>query len=222
MKKIITALAIMMISVTLMAQADFRQFTVDIISYSSPYGNDQVVELYEYHYGVPRNTMLELYGSFGNNWGNVLLGLEFSSFLGVPVRDIVSHYHRYPQGNGWGVLAQSYGIKPGSAGFHRMKNMMRDKNRYWRNIFYDYGRYRDPVIARRSGVIFDNGVVICGPVSNKEMKKINKQIEKRNKEIYKQEKKAMKEWEKRDKKIRQQNEKWRKEDEKRIKKMNKW
>ncbi len=123
MKKIITALAIMMISVTLMAQADFRQFAVDIRSYSNSYSNNQIVALYEYHYGVPRNTLIELYGSFGNNWGgNVLLGLEFSSFLGVPVRDIVSHYHRYPQGNGWGgVLAQSYGIKPGSAGFHRMK-----------------------------------------------------------------------------------------------------
>jgi hypothetical protein len=99
-----------------------------------------------------------------------------------------------------------------------MKAMMSNKSRYWKNIYDDYGRSRNPVIARRNRVHMNDRLIYIGPYSAKEMKEINRHIEKRNKEIAKREQKMMKEWEKGNKKIFKQNEKIRKEQAKRAKK----
>ena len=77
---------------------------------------------------------------------------------------------------------------------------MRNKNKYWRDIYRDYDRRRDPLIARSGRVIFDDGMIILGP-SSKDIKRVNKQIEKKNKEKYKDQRKREREWEKRNKKI---------------------
>lgn len=208
MKKVIASFMLIMISTVMFAQADYSLFARDIRSYSDNYSDDQVMGLYENHYGVPRNTLIQLFGGFGYDWGNVVLGLEISNFLGLPIGDVLIDY-RDNNGNGWGAMAKRYGIKPGSAEFHRMKEVMSNKNRYWKDVYNDYGQNRNPAVARRNRVVFNDQLIILGGVSGKEMKKINKEIEKRNKKIYKRENKMKKEWEKENKKIHKQTKKMR-------------
>ena len=208
MKKVIASFMLIMISTVMFAQADYSLFVRDIRSYSDNYSDDQVMGLYENHYGVPRNTLIQLFGGFGYDWGNVVLGLEISNFLGLPIGDMLIDY-RDNNGNGWGAMAKRYGIKPGSAEFHRMKEVMSNKNRYWKDVYNDYGQNRNPAVARRNRVVFNDQLIILGGVSGKEMKKINKEIEKRNKKIYKRENKMKKEWEKENKKIHKQTKKMR-------------
>ena len=208
MKKVIASFMLIMISTVMFAQADYSLFTRDIRSYSDNYSDDQVMGLYENHYGVPRNTLIQLFGGLGYDWGNVVLGLEISNFLGLPIGDMLIDY-RDNNGNGWGAMAKRYGIKPGSAEFHRMKEVMSNKNRYWKDVYNDYGQNRNPAVARRNRVVFNDQLIILGGVSGKEMKKINKEIEKRNKKIYKRENKMKKEWEKENKKIHKQTKKMR-------------
>lgn len=197
MKKIILTFAIALTSLAMSAQGDYSNFVRDIDRYSRGYSNDQVVMLYQNHYGIPQSTLIQLYNGYGNSWGNVALGLEISHFLGIPIGDVYGYYIKR---NGWGVTAQRYGIKPGSAEFHRMKSIMSNKNKYWRDIYRDYDRRRNPIIARRGRIIFDDGMIILGP-SSKDIKKVNKQIEKRNKEIYKEQRKREREWKKQNRKI---------------------
>ena len=208
MKKVIASFLLIMISAVMFAQTDYSLFARDIRSYSDNYSDDQVMGLYENHYGVPRNTLIQLFGGLGYDWGNVVLGLEISNFLGLPIGDMLIDY-RDNNGNGWGAMAKRYGIKPGSAEFHRMKEVMSNKNRYWKDVYNDYGQNRNPAVARRNRVVFNDQLIILGGVSGKEMKKINKEIEKRNKKIFKRENKMKKEWEKENKKIHKQTKKMR-------------
>lgn len=221
LKKTIIALYMIVISAAGIAQSDYAQFARDISNYSASYTDNQVVELYEYHYGVPQSTLRQLYGGFGFDWGNVTLGLEISNHLDVPIADLLGVYRQYPSGSGWGVMAQQYGIKAGSREFHQMKAVMGNKNRYWRDVYNDYGISRNPSVARRNRVYIDKDLIQIGIPTPKEMKRINKQIEKRNKKIRKQEKKAVKKWEKRNKKIYKDRKKQIKEREKREKKARK-
>ena len=208
MKKITTTFALAMISVAMFAQIDFNLFIREIGNYSRSYSDDHVIDLYENHYGVPRQTLLQIFGGFGYDWGNVTLGLEMSNMLGVPVGDLMGIYNNHPRGNGWGVMAQRYGIKPGSPEFHRMKAVMSKKNSYWKEIFVDYGRSRNPAVARHDSYIYNDDLYRLGYPSLKEMKKIRKEMEKRDKKIMKQQKKSIKAWEKENKKIRKEQEKW--------------
>lgn len=220
-KKTIIALFMVVMSVVGIAQSDYAQFAKDIRGYSANYTDNRVVELYEYHYGVPQSTLLNLFGSFGFDWGNVTLGLEMSNYLDVPIADLIGIYSKYPKGNGWGVMAQQHGVKPGSRQFHQMKALLNNKNSYWRDVYNEYGINRNPSVARRNRVYIDKNLIRIGIPTPKEMKRINKQIEKRNKEIRKREEKAIKKWEKRNKKIYKDRKKRIKEIEKRDKKARK-
>ena len=222
MKKVIAAFSMIIISFVMIAQSDYSQFTREVRSYSDNYSDNQVIGLYENHYAVPRSTLIQLFSGFGFNWGNVSLGLEISNFLGVPVVDLLGVYRQYPEGKGWGAMAQRYGIKPGSPEFHRMKAMMGKKNHQWRDIYNDYQINRNPVVARRNRVYFNENLIRIGALSPKEMKQINKEIEKRNKEMYKQDKKIVKSWEKENKKNGKERDKIIKEQRKRMKKNGKW
>ena len=222
MKKFIAALSMILISSVMMAQSYYSQFTREIQNYTDYYSDDQVIELYENHYGVPRNSLIQIFSGFDYNWGNVTLGLEMSNLLNVPVVDLLGIYLQYPQGNGWGAMAKRYGIKPGSPEFHRMKAMMSKKNRHWSDIYNHYRINPNPAIGRRNRVIISENLIRIGKLSPKEMKKINKEIEKRNKKIYKQEKKIVKKWEKKNKEIRKERDKKIKKQNKRMKKTGKW
>jgi hypothetical protein len=71
-------------------------------------------------YGAPRVLVRELY--FERHWapGDIYYACELASMLGRPCLEIVDIYER-DRGQGWGVIAQRLGIKPGSAEFHAMK-----------------------------------------------------------------------------------------------------
>lgn len=203
MKKVIITFLLVTASLVTFAQRDYARFAKDIDGYSRGYSSNDVVMLYQNHYGIPQSTLIQLYGLSGNSWGNVVLGLEMSHFLGIPIGDI---FHYYDGEQGWGVMAKRYGIKPGSAKFHRMKSIMGKKNSYWRGIYRDYDKRRDPVIARKGAIVFGDGMIILNP-SSKDVKKIHKDIDKRNKQIYKNQRKREKEWDKSNKKIRKERKK---------------
>lgn len=159
MKKLLLTLALVVASIGLFAQ-DFELYVTNMNRYTNGYSNSQVADLYYNYYGVPVNTLNTYYSNFGSNWGNVALGLELSRILGIPVPDIFGIYREgQSNGQGWGVMAKRYGIKPGSRQFHRMKNSMDRSYGVWGGIFGDYGKNSDPRVAKKGGYIFDNGKV---------------------------------------------------------------
>ncbi|MFA6702628.1 MAG: hypothetical protein WCR12_06830 [Dysgonamonadaceae bacterium] len=191
MKKLFLAFAVLVVSVGVFAQ-NYITFENSINRYSRRYDDNQIVNLYQNHYGIPQTILFQLFDGYGRNWGNVTLGLEISYLFGVPVFDVLDIYDGGNNGRGWGAVAKRYGIKPGSAEFHRMKAMMSSKNKYWKDVYKDYSRNPDPRIARRNRIIFDNDLYMHGPSSKglikiyKEDKKIVREIDKRNKNIQKQ------------------------------------
>ncbi len=179
MKKLLFTFIFAVTSMTMFAQ-NFDIFVTNMNGYTRQYNNNQVADLYTHYYGVPQVTLNGYYSDFGNNWGNVALGLELSRILGIPVPDIFVDYRQgVSNGQGWGVMAKRYGIKPGSAAFHRMKNTLGKSQRDWGGIFGDYGKNKNPRIAKRDIYIFDNGVV--KPKSGKVDKRFEKLVKKANK-----------------------------------------
>ena len=219
MKKTLTTLLFAMVSIAMFAQLDFGTFVKDIRSYSKGYTNNQVIGLYEHHYGVPRQTLLQAYGGFGNDWGSVLLALEVSNLFGAPLGDLMGIFSEAPRGNGWGVIAKRYGVKPGSREFQRMKNMMGRKNKYWKGVFDAYGKHHDPKVARRGRYKFNEKLYKIDRFPTKEMKKIEKDMEKRNKEIRKEQEKNIKDWEKANKQVRKEQQKQIKKYQKNVEKV---
>lgn len=160
MKKLFLTLTLAIVSLAIFAQEDFTRFVNTMNGYTDGYANDVVAEMYQHHYGVPQNTLFDLFGGAGSNWGNVALGIEMSRILGIPLPDIFDGYREgMSNGEGWGVMAKRYGIKPGSPEFHRMKRMMRRSGSMWGGIFRDYGKSKDPKIARRGGFMLDEGMI---------------------------------------------------------------
>ncbi len=179
MKKFFFTLALTVASLTLFAQ-NFDVFVTHMNEYTRRYGNTEIAGLYNNYYGVPESTLNLYYSDFGNNWGNVALGLELSGIFGIPMPDVFGIYREgVSNGQGWGVMAKRYGIKPGSAAFHRMKNTLGKSHRDWGGIFGDYGKTKNPRVAGRGGYIFDKGVVKFK--GGKADKRFEKQVRKMNK-----------------------------------------
>lgn len=192
MKKLFLSLVLITASFTAFAQ-DFDVFVRDMNSYSRPYQNDQVVDLYYNYYGVPQATLHAYYSDFGNNWGNVVLALEFSRILRIPMPELhVIYRDGYSQGEGWGVMAKRYGIKPGLAEFHRMKRDLNRAKRSWYRIYGDYGKQKNPRIAKRGIYIYDDGMVKIKGKKDKRYKAYEKAAKKQQKEFNKQMKKRNK------------------------------
>ncbi|MDD3788480.1 MAG: hypothetical protein PHO94_07270 [Petrimonas sp.] len=160
MKKLFFTFAFAIASISIFAQAEFTNYVNSMNGYTKGYSNNEIAEMYQYHYGVPQNTLTNLFSGFGNNWGNVALGLELSRVLGIPVPDVLGVY-RDGQSNGqaWGVMAKRYGIKPGSPAFHRMKRMMRRSGNTWGGIFDDYGKNKKRDIAKRGGFVLGDDMI---------------------------------------------------------------
>lgn len=183
MKKFFLTLTLIGASITMFAQ-DFNVYVGNMNGYTRQYKNNEVVDLYYNYYGVPQVTLNSYYNDFDNNWGNVALGLELSRILGIPMPDIFGIYREgRSNGQGWGVMAKRYGIKPGSAAFHRMKDVLGKSQRTWGGVFGDYGKNKNPKIARKDIYIFDNGMVKMknGKKADKQLEKMIKQSNKRNK-----------------------------------------
>jgi hypothetical protein len=91
----------------------------DINQYGYRYREPFVDEMTRY-YGAPRDLVTDLL--INQRWapGDVYYACAIAQVIGQPCRYVVDQWQQ-DHGQGWGVLAQRLGIKPGSAEFHRLK-----------------------------------------------------------------------------------------------------
>jgi len=91
----------------------------DMNRYGARYPEPFIDEMVRYH-AVPRPLVVDLLQT--RHWapGDVYFACALASVLGRPCRYVVDYYDAN-RGQGWGVVAQRLGIKPGSAEFHRLK-----------------------------------------------------------------------------------------------------
>lgn len=122
----------------------------DMNRYGTRYRDPFVDEMVRY-YGAPRDLVDELLTQ--RRWapGDVYFACAIASTLGRPCRYVADIWER-DHAQGWGVVAQNLGIKPGSPEFHRLKKgFVPSYDRWGRNITIDAdlardfpGRPRDP------------------------------------------------------------------------------
>lgn len=91
----------------------------DINRYGYRYRESFIDELVRYH-GAPRDYVTDLLVE--QRWapGDVYYACAIASIIGRSCRYVAEEWQR-DHGQGWGVLAQRLGIKPGSEEFHRLK-----------------------------------------------------------------------------------------------------
>ncbi|HVR81570.1 MAG TPA: hypothetical protein VHF02_05765 [Luteimonas sp.] len=91
----------------------------DINQYGYRYREPFIGEMTRY-YGAPRDLVTDLLVT--RRWapGDVYYACAIAQVIGQPCRSVVDQWDR-DHGQGWGVIAQRMGIKPGSAEFHRLK-----------------------------------------------------------------------------------------------------
>lgn len=92
----------------------------DMNHYGARYPEPFIDEMVRYH-NAPRGLVVDLLQT--RHWapGDVYYACSLAAVLGRPCRYVVDIYEA-DRGQGWGVVAQRLGIKPGSAEFHRLKN----------------------------------------------------------------------------------------------------
>lgn len=91
----------------------------DMNRYGSTYREPFIDEMVRYH-GAPRSLVTDLLVNQRWNAGDVYYACTIAQVVGRPCRDVVDQWQQN-RGQGWGVVAQRMGIKPGSAEFHRLK-----------------------------------------------------------------------------------------------------
>ncbi|GAB3348039.1 hypothetical protein [Lysobacter tyrosinilyticus] len=114
----------------------------DMNRYGARYPEPFIDEMVRYH-DVPRPLVVDLLRS--RHWapGDVYFACALASALGRPCRYVVDYYDAAP-GQGWGVIAQRLGIKPGSPEFHRLKKgFVPTYDRWARPIDLDDDLHRD-------------------------------------------------------------------------------
>ncbi|MDR0183714.1 hypothetical protein [Lysobacter arvi] len=126
----------------------------DMNRYGTRYRDPFVDEMVRY-YGAPRDLVDELLTQ--RRWapGDVYFACAIASTLGRPCRYVADMWER-DHAQGWGVVAQNLGIKPGSPEFHRLKKgFVPSYDRWGRSITLDAdlardfpGRPRDPGKAK--------------------------------------------------------------------------
>lgn len=72
------------------------------------------------HFGIPRTRVDMMLGSVACP-ADAFMIFQLGRMTGWPVERIMPIYNRH-RGQGWGVMAQEMGIKPGSREFHALKN----------------------------------------------------------------------------------------------------
>ncbi|GAB2663168.1 hypothetical protein [Arenimonas aestuarii] len=71
-------------------------------------------------FGAPRPLVRDLYYDRGWAPGDIYYACALAQQLGRPCLEVVNYYDSN-RGQGWGVVAQRLGIKPGSSAFHALK-----------------------------------------------------------------------------------------------------
>ncbi len=72
------------------------------------------------HFGIPRTRVDLVMGSVGSP-ADAFMIFQLGRMTGWSEERIMPVYNRH-RGQGWGVMAQEMGIKPGSREFHALKN----------------------------------------------------------------------------------------------------
>lgn len=114
----------------------------DMNRYGSRYRDPFIDEMVRYH-GAPRDLVTDLL--IERHWapGDVYFACTLASIIGRPCRYVVDIWER-DHGQGWGRVAQSLGIKPGSPEFHRLKKgFVPTYDRWGRPITLDATLERD-------------------------------------------------------------------------------
>ncbi|MDO5504914.1 MAG: hypothetical protein Q4F49_01295 [Pseudoxanthomonas suwonensis] len=95
------------------------EYLGDMNAYGIRHRDSFVDEMVRY-YGAPRALVTELL--VGQGWapGDVYYACAIGQIIGRPCRYVVDEWNR-DNAQGWGVVAQRLGIKPGSEQFHRLK-----------------------------------------------------------------------------------------------------
>ncbi|QSX79544.1 hypothetical protein [Agrilutibacter solisilvae] len=91
----------------------------DVNRYGYEYREPFIDEMVRYH-AAPRPLVVELIER--RRWapGDVYYACSIAAIIGRPCRHVVDMYEA-DRGQGWGVIAQRLGIKPGSPEFHQLK-----------------------------------------------------------------------------------------------------
>jgi hypothetical protein len=114
----------------------------DMNRYGSRYRDPFVDEMVRY-YGAPRELVTDLL--VDRHWapGDVYYACAIGAILGRPCRYVVDIWNRDHE-QGWGQVAQTLGIKPGSPEFHRLKKgFVPTYDRWARPITIDADLQRD-------------------------------------------------------------------------------
>ena len=106
----------------------------DINQYGYRYRDPFIDEMVRYQ-GAPRDLVTDLL--INKRWapGDVYYACAIARAAGRPCREVVNEWEN-DHGQGWGVIAQRMGIKPGSAQFHALK----------RGIVPTYDRWGRPIV----------------------------------------------------------------------------
>lgn len=109
----------------------------DINQYGYRYREPFIDEMTRY-YGAPRDLVHDLV--VNQRWapGDVYYACALAQASGRPCAQVVEEWRR-SNGQGWGVVAQRLGIKPGSAEFHRLK----------KGFVPTYDRWGRPIVIDR-------------------------------------------------------------------------
>ncbi len=91
-----------------------------------PSFEDEVVS----RYGAPRSLVNDLLGSRHWSPSDVYYACALAHAAHRPCIEVADRYER-DRGRGWGALAMSYGIKPGSPQFHAFKNGFARSYGHW-------------------------------------------------------------------------------------------
>ena len=91
----------------------------DINDYGDHYRQPFIDEMVGY-YGAPRALVTDLL--VNRRWapGDIYYACTIAEVIGRPCGYVADYWQEH-HGQGWGVVAQRLGIKPGSAEFHRLK-----------------------------------------------------------------------------------------------------
>jgi hypothetical protein len=93
-------------------------------------------------YGAPRYLVNELLDKRRWDPGDVYYAAALAYTAHRPLVDVTREYERN-KGQGWGVIAQRMGIKPGSAEFHALKGQMGKSKGRWDEHGKGHGHSND-------------------------------------------------------------------------------
>jgi hypothetical protein len=100
------------------ARADLDNFLYGLNNQARVNSQDYSLRL-STQFGVGLPTVHSLLGSVAAP-ADAFMCLQLGRMLGMPPERVLSTYNRN-RGQGWGAIAKSLGIKPGSAEFHALK-----------------------------------------------------------------------------------------------------